>query len=141
MNRKLLISIVAAIGLLGLFLFLMIFFPRTPKQSPQTLAPTIPQPTEQIEGDESLGAEQVVRETLETYRGQNPDYFVANHVPHIGTSFTIDLQFIPTPTPHYGFVVTAIAGDVAQAQIETRQWLSSLGLTEAQIARLEIINR
>lgn len=139
MKTKFLIILFIGVLFIGLIVSILILSPQS-EQTPTTPNPTV-EPTPPVDADKSEGAEQAVKEALEIYRGQDPAFFVANNVPFTGANFSIDLQFIPKPEAHYGFIVTATTGTLVTAENEAHEWLLSLGLTEVQIQQLEIVYR
>ena len=68
-------------------------------------------------------------------RQDYPDVFLAGYVPYQESDFSVSSQFSASPSGHYVFSVTETS---SQGKSSFLSWLHGLGLTDEQIARIEI---
>lgn len=67
-----------------------------------------------------------------------PDVYVANHTPYTSGDFSVSSGHRANPPEHYYFSVLLKNTDQNSAKQSFLNWLQSLGLTESQIASLDI---
>ena len=106
------------------------------------LNPTITVSPQEIEA-ESAPPVEAFEETLENYRTQKPDLFLAHFVPYdkprVEEKFLAERDFKTEPTNHYFFIVTLRGDNKIESLQDFHRWLTSLGLSETQINQLDIV--
>ncbi len=68
----------------------------------------------------------------------NPDIVVANNTPYNNNSFQVASEFSSAPTEHFFFTVTLVGGDKNTVKQNFFSWVKGLGITDAQIQKLDI---
>lgn len=103
---------------------------------PRTYSFTTTGPTQQFLPDTQPSGAFEREENFQ--RENNPDVFLSNQTPFENEYFSVISEFKTAPSGHFAFQVTSKVQDTTLSKTEFTAWLKSLGLTDAQIATLDI---
>lgn len=145
MNARKVIILIGVAGILLIIIVVSSFLgsskkeiqpPLSPTQTPFiSSSPKVTRVSPALKNDtQPVGGEKTDEEYMKVY---TPDIYLANKTPFSGTTFSVTRSFQTKPNEHFAFVISSKEGAVS-FQTDARAWMKSLGLTDSQIAALDI---